>query len=157
MMDGSHVVVDFGDWEAFNQLSDFSSFASLLQWETRMGRSVRSTAFAQLCVGVGSKLDSHMARSLNASSEKDCAIIDDVVVITSGTANWGTKSQCDRGILAYVCDSSRMWEGHQHYSMAIDKSRVCGYAVANGMVVLPTSQAFYTVSQVSLVGPSVCR
>lgn len=62
------------------------------------------------------------------------------------------EAKQERALLAYITDSARRMEGQQHISYGIDKSRLCGLQIANGVIALPSGDAFFAPPQVALRG-----
>lgn len=107
------------------------------------------SGFAQLCHSIGNMLDKSVAGRVDKGihEEEVQVMVNDCMVLSATGTDWSSKAAVDRSLLAYLSDSFRMLRGQQHISFALDKSRVCGVAVANGCVVLPTNEAFWCVPQ----------
>lgn len=125
----------------------------LFELELYMG-DPHSACFRQLVCEFGRVLDDSITTAFDKGVKEQVADvnINDHLMLTAAGKDWSTKSQVERGILAYMTDGYRMMQGQLHISCALDSSRICGLGVANGAIVLPTNDAFWCCPQVCVHG-----
>ncbi len=120
-------------------------FFRLFMFGGQISQSVKQVIFR-----VAERIDSNIVEKFDKAYEdgESMTDINEVLNMNVASVDWTSRTQQDRALLSYVTDGSSMLRGKQHMSIAVDKSRICGLAIANGCFVFPDNTAFWCCPQV---------